>query len=82
MPYYLYFINGLSESSRVTFYYMQKLYDTPGVHLHHRQAAVVHSEDLPSLAPQSRLRGQSLPVSSFLFFSVSISVFPSVSLSC
>ncbi|KAL6131878.1 hypothetical protein ACLB2K_070251 [Fragaria x ananassa] len=38
-----------------------KLYDTPGVHLHHRQAAVVHSEDLPSLAPQSRLRGQSLP---------------------
>ncbi|KAL6127893.1 hypothetical protein ACLB2K_071254 [Fragaria x ananassa] len=38
-----------------------KLYDTPGVHLHHRQAAVVHSEDLPSLAPQSRLRGQSFP---------------------
>ncbi|KAL7253804.1 hypothetical protein ACSBR1_008196 [Camellia fascicularis] len=38
-----------------------KLYDTPGVHLHHRQAAVVHSEDLPALAPQSRLRGQSLP---------------------
>ncbi|XP_034203136.1 NO-associated protein 1, chloroplastic/mitochondrial isoform X5 [Prunus dulcis] len=39
-----------------------KLYDTPGVHLHHRQAAVVHSEDLPALAPQSRLRGQSFPV--------------------
>ncbi|KAL6131837.1 hypothetical protein ACLB2K_070210 [Fragaria x ananassa] len=38
-----------------------KPYDTPGVHLHHRQAAVVHSEDLPSLAPQSRLRGQSFP---------------------
>ncbi|XP_047316141.1 putative nitric oxide synthase [Impatiens glandulifera] len=38
-----------------------KLYDTPGVHLHHRQAAVVHSEDLPTLAPQSRLRGQSFP---------------------
>ncbi|XP_073105989.1 putative nitric oxide synthase isoform X2 [Elaeis guineensis] len=38
-----------------------KLFDTPGVHLHHRQAAVVHSEDLPSLAPQSRLRGQSFP---------------------
>ncbi|KAH0979110.1 hypothetical protein GBA52_006287 [Prunus armeniaca] len=38
-----------------------KLYDTPGVHLHHRQAAVVHSEDLPALAPQSRLRGQSFP---------------------
>ncbi|KAL1819985.1 hypothetical protein ACET3Z_014854 [Daucus carota] len=37
-----------------------KLYDTPGVHLHHRQAAVVHSEDLPLLAPRSRLRGQSL----------------------
>ncbi|KAL8135262.1 hypothetical protein AgCh_010068 [Apium graveolens] len=36
-----------------------KLYDTPGVHLHHRQAAVVHSEDLPALAPRSRLRGQS-----------------------
>ncbi|PON53157.1 Circularly permuted (CP)-type guanine nucleotide-binding (G) domain containing protein [Trema orientale] len=39
-----------------------KLYDTPGVHLHHRQAAVVHSEDLPALAPQSRIRGQSFPV--------------------
>lgn len=39
-----------------------KLYDTPGVHLHHRQAAVVHAEDLPALAPQSRLRGQSFPV--------------------
>ncbi|KAF3952701.1 hypothetical protein CMV_021768 [Castanea mollissima] len=38
-----------------------KLYDTPGVHLHHRQAAVVHSEDLPVLAPQSRLRGHSFP---------------------
>lgn len=43
---------------------MQKLFDTPGVHLHHRQAAVVHAEDLPALAPQSRLRGQSFPVSS------------------
>ncbi|OAY76285.1 putative nitric oxide synthase [Ananas comosus] len=40
-----------------------KLYDTPGVHLHHRQAAVVHSDDLPSLAPQSRLRGQPFPAS-------------------
>ncbi|KAK8938960.1 putative nitric oxide synthase [Platanthera zijinensis] len=40
------------------------LFDTPGLHLHHRQAAVVHSEDLPSLAPQSRLRGQSFPVNS------------------
>ncbi|XP_024047897.1 NO-associated protein 1, chloroplastic/mitochondrial isoform X2 [Citrus clementina] len=39
-----------------------KLYDTPGVHLHHRQAAVVHAEDLPALAPQSRLRGQSFAV--------------------
>nr|POE68033.1 no-associated protein 1, chloroplastic/mitochondrial [Quercus suber] len=38
-----------------------KLFDTPGVHLHHRQAAVVHSEDLPVLAPQSRLRGHSFP---------------------
>ncbi|KAE8703466.1 NO-associated protein 1 [Hibiscus syriacus] len=36
--------------------------DTPGVHLHHRQAAIVHSEDLPILAPQSRLRGQLFPV--------------------
>ncbi|PKA60670.1 NO-associated protein 1, chloroplastic/mitochondrial [Apostasia shenzhenica] len=42
-----------------------KLFDTPGVHLHHRQAAVVHSEDLFSLAPQSRLRGQSVSVSSY-----------------
>ncbi|KAM7504626.1 hypothetical protein LguiB_003530 [Lonicera macranthoides] len=40
-----------------------KLYDTPGVHLHHRQAAVVHSDDLPALAPRSRLRGQSFSVS-------------------
>ncbi|XP_010547825.1 PREDICTED: NO-associated protein 1, chloroplastic/mitochondrial [Tarenaya hassleriana] len=40
-----------------------KLYDTPGVHLHHRQAAVVHSDDLPALAPQSRLRGQSFHIS-------------------
>ncbi|XP_059450306.1 NO-associated protein 1, chloroplastic/mitochondrial isoform X1 [Corylus avellana] len=39
-----------------------KIYDTPGVHLHHRQAAVVHSDDLPALAPQSRLRGQSVLV--------------------
>lgn len=36
-----------------------KVYDTPGVHLHHRQAAVIHSQDLPALAPRSRLRGQS-----------------------
>ncbi|KAK4385132.1 NO-associated protein 1, chloroplastic/mitochondrial [Sesamum angolense] len=40
---------------------IEKLYDTPGVHLHHRQAAVIHSEDLPALAPQSRLRGQPFP---------------------
>ncbi|CAJ2655095.1 putative nitric oxide synthase [Trifolium pratense] len=40
-----------------------KLYDTPGVHLHHRQTAVVHSEDLSSLAPKSRLRGLSFPSS-------------------
>ncbi|XP_068650601.1 putative nitric oxide synthase [Aristolochia californica] len=40
-----------------------KLFDTPGVHLHHRQAAVVHAVDLPSLAPQNRLRGISFPVS-------------------
>ncbi|KAJ4954652.1 hypothetical protein NE237_011435 [Protea cynaroides] len=39
-----------------------KLFDTPGVHLHHRQAAVIHSEDLPALAPRSRIRGQSFPV--------------------
>nr|GMD52076.1 putative nitric oxide synthase [Ipomoea batatas] len=38
-----------------------KMYDTPGVHLHHRQAAVVHSEDLPALAPRSRLRAQVFP---------------------
>ncbi|KAL8141469.1 hypothetical protein V2J09_014501 [Rumex salicifolius] len=40
-----------------------KLFDTPGVHLHHRQAAVIQSEDLPSLAPRSRIRGQSFPKS-------------------
>ncbi|KAG9452289.1 hypothetical protein H6P81_005193 [Aristolochia fimbriata] len=40
-----------------------KLFDTPGVHLHHRQAAVVHAEDLPSLAPQNRLRGISFSAS-------------------
>ncbi|XP_058104800.1 putative nitric oxide synthase isoform X3 [Magnolia sinica] len=44
--------------------YILKLFDTPGVHLHHRQAAVVHSKDLPSLAPQNRLRGQSFPAAS------------------
>jgi len=44
---------------------MQKLFDTPGVHLHHRQAAVIHSDDLPVLAPRSRLKGLSLPVSCF-----------------
>ncbi|CAL1371611.1 unnamed protein product [Linum trigynum] len=38
-----------------------KLFDTPGVHLHHRQAAVVHSEDLPILAPRSRLKAQVFP---------------------
>ncbi|RLM79456.1 putative nitric oxide synthase isoform X2 [Panicum miliaceum] len=38
-----------------------KLYDTPGVHLHHRQAAVIHADDLPSLAPQSRLKGRCFP---------------------
>ncbi|KAF3617174.1 putative nitric oxide synthase [Capsicum annuum] len=41
----------------------EKLYDTPGVHLHHRQAAVIHAEDLPVLAPQSRLRGRAFPSS-------------------
>lgn len=46
---------------------VQKLYDTPGVHLHHRQAAVIHSEDLPALAPRSRLRGQSLTVCIFIY---------------
>lgn len=43
-----------------------KLYDTPGVHLHHRQTAVVPSEDLSSLAPKSRLRGLSFPSSQVL----------------
>jgi hypothetical protein len=43
----------------------QKLYDTPGVHLHHRQAAVIHADDLPSLAPQSRLKGRCFPVCIF-----------------
>ncbi|XP_066329078.1 putative nitric oxide synthase isoform X2 [Miscanthus floridulus] len=38
-----------------------KLYDTPGVHLHHRQAAVINADDLPSLAPQSRLKGRCFP---------------------
>ncbi|KNA17820.1 hypothetical protein SOVF_076400 [Spinacia oleracea] len=38
-----------------------KLYDTPGVHLHHRQGAVVPTDDLPSLAPRSRLKGRSFP---------------------
>lgn len=45
---------------------IQKLYDTPGVHLHHRQAAVVHSDDLPALAPRSRIRGQPFSVSLIL----------------
>lgn len=41
---------------------VQKLYDTPGVHLHHRQGAVVPVDDLPVLAPRSRLKGRSFPV--------------------
>ncbi|KAF7824846.1 putative nitric oxide synthase [Senna tora] len=47
-----------------------KLYDTPGVHLHHRQTAVVHSEDLSCLAPQSRLRGRSFLNSQILLDNV------------
>ncbi|KAG0562303.1 hypothetical protein KC19_9G135400 [Ceratodon purpureus] len=34
------------------------LYDTPGVHLHHRMAAAVSPEDLPLLAPRKRLTGR------------------------
>ncbi|CAB51217.1 putative protein [Arabidopsis thaliana] len=49
----------------------EKLYDTPGVHLHHRQAAVVHSDDLPALAPQNRLRGQSFDVSLLYYGQIS-----------
>ncbi|GLJ08092.1 hypothetical protein SUGI_0081200 [Cryptomeria japonica] len=41
-----------------------KLYDTPGVHLHHRQAAVVHTDDLPLLAPQNRLKGIAISIDS------------------
>ncbi|CAM6008226.1 unnamed protein product [Sphagnum balticum] len=37
------------------------LYDTPGVHLHHRMAAVVSPDDLPLLAPRRRLSGKRLP---------------------
>ncbi|XP_078439832.1 P-loop containing nucleoside triphosphate hydrolases superfamily protein [Wolffia australiana] len=40
-----------------------KIFDMPGVHLHHRQAAVVQAEDLPLLAPRSYLRGQTFPTS-------------------
>lgn len=36
---------------------LQSLYDTPGVHLHHRMAAAVHPDDLPQIAPRRRLRG-------------------------
>ncbi|KAL6272234.1 hypothetical protein ACE6H2_022926 [Prunus campanulata] len=40
-----------------------KLYDTPGfISTIGKKAAVVHSEDPPALAPQSRLRGQSFPL--------------------
>lgn len=34
------------------------MYDTPGVHLHHRMAAAVSPEDLPALAPRKRLAGR------------------------
>ncbi|KAL2629695.1 hypothetical protein R1flu_014381 [Riccia fluitans] len=34
-----------------------KLFDTPGVHLHHRMAAVVDPKDVALLAPRRRLRG-------------------------
>ena len=52
----------ISYFTNSIFWLVQKLFDTPGVHLHHRQAAVVQSEDLPVLAPQSRRRGHSFPV--------------------
>lgn len=51
-------------------YALQKLFDTPGVHLHHRQAAVVDSEDLTLLAPKNRLRAQSFPVYCLLLFCI------------
>ncbi|MQL81105.1 hypothetical protein Taro_013566 [Colocasia esculenta] len=50
------------ENKRSQATFSLKMFDTPGMHLHHRQAAVVHSADLPFLAPRSRLRGQSFPV--------------------
>lgn len=59
---------SLNRCQSCFFINVQKLYDTPGVHLHHRQAAVVHSEDLPALAPRSRLRGQCFPVCSLQSF--------------
>ncbi|CAM6112036.1 unnamed protein product [Calypogeia fissa] len=34
-----------------------KLYDTPGVHLHHRMAAALDPQDVSLLAPRRRLRG-------------------------
>lgn len=40
------------------------LFDTPGIHVHHRMAAVVPPEDLPFLAPRRRLRGY--PVSQLI----------------
>ena len=44
-------------------WYVQSLYDTPGVHLHHRMAAAVNPEDLPLLAPRKRLAGRVISAS-------------------
>ena len=37
--------------------YFQSLFDTPGIHVHHRMAAVVSPNDLTLLAPRRRLQG-------------------------
>ncbi|EMS64689.1 hypothetical protein TRIUR3_01271 [Triticum urartu] len=54
-------IRDFAGANPIVLVITKKLYDTPGVHLHHRQAAVIHADDLPSLAPQSRLKGRCFP---------------------
>ena len=45
--------------------YYQSLFDTPGIHVHHRMAAVVSPSDLTLLAPRRRLQGHLIAPSIF-----------------
>ena len=54
----------VSQPSYLPSYY-QSLFDTPGIHVHHRMAAVVSPSDLTLLAPRRRLQGHLIAPSIF-----------------